>query len=69
MLASLADLALPYPQSYVPSHSGLVPMQPQTPDDPTDSTVSLFMGVPSLFPPEGAWTDDAVPFLLGGQQD
>jgi len=64
MLASLVDLALPYPQSYVPSHSGPVPTQPQTPDDPTDSRVSLFMGVPNQFPPESAWTDDAVPFLL-----
>jgi len=64
MLASLADLALPYPQSYVPSHSGPVPMQPQTPDDPTDSRVSLFMVVPNQFPPKGAWTDDAVSLQL-----
>jgi len=64
MLASLADLALLYPQSYVPSHSGPVPTQPQTPDDPTDPRVSLFMGVPDQFPSEGAWTDNAVPLLL-----
>jgi len=64
MLASLADLALPYPQSYFPSYSGPVPTQPQTPNDPTDSRVSLFMGVPNQFPPKGAWTDDVVHLLL-----
>jgi len=64
MLTSLADLALPYPQSYVPSHSGPVPTQRQTPDESTDFRVSLFMGVPDQFPSDGAWTDDAVPLLL-----
>jgi len=64
MLTSLTDLALPYPQSYVPSHPGPLPMQPQTPDDPTDSRVSMSMGVPGQFPSKGAWTDDAVPLLL-----
>jgi len=64
MLTSLADLALPYLQSYIPSHPGPIPTQPQTPDDPTDSRVSLFMGVPDQFPSEGAWTDDAVSLLL-----
>jgi len=39
-------------------------MQPQTSDDPTDSNVSLFMGFPNQFPPEDAWTDDAVSLLL-----
>jgi len=60
MLTSLADLALPYLQSYVPSHSGPVPAQLQTPDDPSNSRVSLFMGVPNQFSSEGVWTDDAV---------
>jgi len=64
MLTSLADLALPYPQSYVPSHPRPVPTQSQTPYDPIDSSVSLFMGVPDQFLSEGAWTDDAVPLLL-----
>jgi len=54
MLTSLADLALPYPQSYVPSHSGPVPTQLQTPDDPTGSSMSLFKGVSNQFPLEGA---------------
>jgi len=64
MLTSLADLALPYPQSYVLSHSGPVPTQPQIPDDPTGSSMSLFMGVPNQFPSEDGWTDDAVPLLV-----
>jgi len=64
MLTSLADLALPYLQSYIRSHSGPVPTQQQTPDDPTGSSMSLFMGVPDQFPSEGAWTDDVVSLLL-----
>jgi len=64
MLASLADLALSYPQSYVSSHSGPVPTQLQIPDDPTGSSMSLIMGVPDQFLSEGTWTDDAVSFWL-----
>jgi len=60
MLTSLADLTLPYPQSYVSSHSGPVPTQLQTPDDPTESRMSLLMDVPKQFSSESAWTDDAV---------
>jgi len=64
MLGSLADLALPYPQSYVPRHSGPLPAQLQTLDDPTGSSMSLFMGVPNQILPESMWTDDAVSRLL-----
>jgi len=64
MLTTLADLALAYLQSYVPSHSGPVPTQLQTPDDLTDSSISLFMVVPNQFPSDSAWTDGALFFCL-----
>jgi len=64
MFTSLADRALPYLQSYVPSYFGPVPTQLQTPDDPTGLNMSLLMGVPNQLPSEGAWTDDAVSILL-----
>jgi len=64
MFTSLADLTLPYPQSYTLSQSGPVPVQSQTPDDLTGPRICLLVGVPDQFPPEGVWTYDTFPLSV-----
>jgi len=36
----------------------------QAPDDPTDSSMGLFVSIPDEFPTESAWAYDAISLLL-----
>jgi len=44
MLASLADLTLPHPESDILGHTGPVPLELKTPSHPLSSSMSLLMG-------------------------
>jgi len=64
MLANLADLTLPHPESDIPGHTGPVPLELKTSSHSISSSMSLRMGVPDQLPLQSKPADYPLPLLM-----